>query len=221
MHLAAAGACVDGAEIRRCNMMLKFKVPCIRRSVTHAARPHSSPDPPHARAHPRHGRRNGHADPAVQAVGGRLSRRVPRSLARPEGRQRSPVAHATRGRAQDPRRVPRGGRGHHRDQHVQRDFDRAGRLRHASAGVRDQPRGRQDRARVRRRVDRAHAGQAALRRRRDGTDQPHGVDLARRQRPGRAQRERSTSSWRPTPRRSRACAKAAPTSCWSRRSSTR
>ena len=67
---------------------------------------------------------------------------VPRSLARPEGRQRPPVAHAARSRAQDPRRVPRGRRGHHRDQHVQRDVDRAGRLRHARRGVRDQPRGR-------------------------------------------------------------------------------
>ena len=36
-----------------------------------------------------------------------------------------------RGRARDPRRVSRGRRGHRRDQHVQRDVDRAGRLRHA------------------------------------------------------------------------------------------
>ena len=32
-----------------------------------------------------------------------------------------------------PRAVPRGRRRHHRDQHLQLDLDRAGRLRHASA----------------------------------------------------------------------------------------
>ena len=54
-----------------------------------------------------------------------------------------------------------------------------------------------------------------------GPDQPHGVDLARRQRPGRAQRHVSTSWSRPTPRRSTGWSRAAPTCCWSRRSSTR
>ena len=39
-------------------------------------------------------------------------------------------------------------------------------------------------ARGRRRVDRAHAGPAAVRRRLDGADQPHAVDLAGRQQPG-------------------------------------
>ncbi len=54
-----------------------------------------------------------------------------------------------------------------------------------------------------------------------GTDQSHGVDLARRQRPGRAQRELRRARRRRTARRSPGCARAAPTSCSSRRSSTR
>ena len=67
----------------------------------------------------------------------------------------------------DPRRVSRGRRRHHRDQHVQRDVDRAGRLRARRARVRDiNHAAARHRARMRRRVDRAHAGQAALRRRR-------------------------------------------------------
>ena len=52
---------------------------------------------------------------------GRLPRRaLPRPPARPEGRQRDPRPHAPRRDPRDPRRLPRGGRGHHRDQHVQR-----------------------------------------------------------------------------------------------------
>ena len=80
--------------------------------------------------------------------------------------------------------------------------DRAGRLRARRPRARDQSRRGAHRARMRRRVDRAHAGQAALRRRRAGPDQPHGVDLARRQRSRRAQRDASTSSSPPTARRS-------------------
>ena len=49
--------------------------------------------------------------------------------ARPQGRQRPARADAARRRPRDPRRVSRGRRRHHRDQHVQRDVDRAGRLR--------------------------------------------------------------------------------------------
>ena len=52
----------------------------------------------------------------------------------------------------------------------------------AAAGGRHQRRRGKARPRVRRRLDRAHARQAALRRRRAGADEPHGVDLARRQR---------------------------------------
>ena len=55
--------------------------------------------------------------------------------------------------------------------------------------ARNQSRGRAHRARVLRRVDCADARQAALCRRRDGPDQSHGVDLARRERPRRAQRQ--------------------------------
>ena len=66
-----------------------------------------------------------------------------------------------------------------------------------------------------------HAGQAALRRRRARPDQPHGVDLARRQRSRRAQRPLRRARRRRTPRRSKASPRAAPISSWSRRSSTR
>ena len=54
----------------------------------------------------------------------------------------------------DPRRVSRGRRRHHRDEHVQRDVDRAGRLRARASRARDQLRGGATRARVRRRLDR-------------------------------------------------------------------
>ena len=105
----------------------------------------------------------------------------------------------------DPRRLSRGRRRHHRDQHLQRDA----RSRRPTTGWQAASReinvaAARDRARVRRRWTREDARPAALRRRRARTDQPHRVDLAGRQRSGRAQRDASTSSSPPTPRRSTA-----------------
>ncbi len=54
--------------------------------------------------------------------------RLRRPHARPQGRQRSARADATRRDPRDPRRVFRGRRRRHQHQHVQRDVDRAGGL---------------------------------------------------------------------------------------------
>ena len=89
--------------------------------------------------------------------------------------------------AGDPPRVPRGRRRHHRDQHLQRHRDLAGRLRHGGARLRAQPRG--GRGWPATAADEVStAGPAALRRRRARPDHADRVDLARRQRPGRPQR---------------------------------
>ena len=88
----------------------------------------------------------------------------------------------------DPPGVPRGRRRHPRDQHLQRQRHLAVRLRHVRPGPRAQPRGRTAGPSRRRRGHRADARQAAVRRRRDRPDLAHGVHLARRQRPRRAQR---------------------------------
>ena len=91
------------------------------------------------RAHPDPRRRDGHDDPAAT------------SSARPTIAARCLADHAhdlkgdndllvlTRPDVdpRDPRRVPRGRRRHHRDQHLQRDGDRAGRLRHLEGRVRE------------------------------------------------------------------------------------
>ena len=91
--------------------------------------------------------------------------------------------------ARHPRRLFRGRRRHHRDEHVQRDArSRRPTTVSSSACARSTaPRRRIARA-SRGRVDGAHAGAAALRRRRAWADESHGVDLARRQRSRRAQR---------------------------------
>ena len=87
----------------------------------------------------------------------------------------------------DPPGVPRGRRRHHRDQHLQRQRDLPGRLRHARTSPTSstsRPPGSPAQA-----ADEvADRRPAALRRRRARPDDPHGVDLARRQRPGRPQR---------------------------------
>ena len=63
--------------------------------------------------------------------------------------------------------------------------------------------------------------QAALRRRRDRPDQPHRLDLARREQPGLPRRHVRPAARRLRASRRAACSTAAPTSCCSRRSSTR
>ncbi len=60
------------------------------------------------------------------------------------------VPHGAGRRARDPPVVPRGRRRHHRDQHVQRDVDLAGRVRARRSRRRDQPRVGAPRARSRR-----------------------------------------------------------------------
>ena len=54
-----------------------------------------------------------------------------------QGQQRPARADPARRHRADPRGVPRGRRGHRRDQHLQRHADRAGRLRPASTLVRE------------------------------------------------------------------------------------
>ena len=72
-----------------------------------------------------------------------------------------------------------------------------------------------------RRVDRAHAGPAALRRRLDGADQPDPVDLARRQQPGVPRDHLRRAARRLQGAGARARSTAAATCCCSRPSSTR
>jgi 5-methyltetrahydrofolate--homocysteine methyltransferase len=110
--------------------------------------------------------------------------------------------HAAGRDRRHPRRVPRGGRRHHRDQHLQRHPHRP-RPSTASktwvyelnvAGAAPGPR----------EADAAqHARQAALRGRRAGTDLAHGLAVARRQRPRASATSPSTSWWWTTTSRSR------------------
>ncbi len=145
------------------------------------ARPHQGPAQGRRRAHPDHRRRHGHHDPAPQAGRGSLSRRALQELApRRQGQQRSARADAAGHDPRHPSRLYRGRRRHHRDQHVQRPGRLHGRLRHGGARPRTERRGGAARARSRRRggeEGRPHA----LGRRCARPDQPHRVDLARRQ----------------------------------------
>ncbi len=70
-------------------------------------------------------------------------------------------------------------------------------------------------------VGRARGRATAFRRRRDRADQPHRVDLARCRQSGLPRRSPSTSCARPMASRRRRCSTAAPTFCWSKRSSIR
>ena len=144
----------------------------------------------HARADPGHRRRHGHGHPAGPTGRGRLPGRALRGLGERPGRQQRPAdAHPAAHHRGHPPRVPRGRRGHHRDQHLQRQRDLAVRLRHGRAGLRAQPRGRPPRPPGLRRGHRADPRAAALRRRRARADDAHRLHLAGRQRPGRPQRD--------------------------------
>ena len=90
---------------------------------------------------------------------------------------------------------------------------------HGAPGLRDERRGRPPGARGLRQV--FHPRQAALRRRRARADAEDRVDLAGRQRPGRAQRHLRRAGRRLPANRRAAWSTAAPTCCWSRPSSTR
>ena len=136
-------------------------------------------------ADPRPRRRDGDDDPAAPADGGRFPRRAVQGPPARSARQQRPAgADAARRHRRHPSRIPRRRQRHHRDQHVQQHGDRAGRLRARAAGLRAEPRGREAGAGGVRRVHGEGSVAAALRRRRDGADQPHPVDLARRQQPG-------------------------------------
>ena len=129
------------------------------------------------------GWRHGDDDPAPHVDRSRLPRRALQiALERAARQQRHAGADAPRDHSRDSRAVPRGRRRHHRDQFVQRDEHRSGRLRARTVRVRAQRRSREAREAGRRQMD--DPGQAALRRRRDGADQQDAVDFARRQRPG-------------------------------------
>ena len=133
--------------------------------------------------HPR--RRDGDDDPVLQAFRGRVPRpAVSRPSSRPQRLQRPSLPDEARGHRGDPPPIPRRRRRHHRDQHVQLDVGLDGRLWPPGSCLCDQ-RGRgRDRRPRRARSDAPHARSPAVRGRVDGTDQPHGFDLPRRQQPG-------------------------------------
>ena len=146
-------------------------------------RPHGDPGPTDHGAR----RRDGHRHPARPPRRGRLPRRaLRRPPERPRRQQRPADDHAAADHPDDPRGVPPRGRRHHRDQHLQRQRRLAGRLRPRGPRLRAQRRVRPARPRRGRRG--RHRRPAALGRRRARPDDAHGLDLARRQRPGRAQR---------------------------------
>ena len=106
---------------------------------------------------------------------------------RRQGQQRPAQPHPAGHDPLDPPAVPRGRRRHRADQHVHRDVDRAGRLRHAGPRPGDQrgrgaagPRGC---ATSSRRPSARGSSAGSL-----GPDQPDRLDQPRRQRPGRPQR---------------------------------
>ena len=147
-------------------------------------------DPPAARAHPGARRRDGHDDPAAQA------RARPSFVAASTVTSTTSRATTTCSALTRPEIVAT-----IHDEYLeagadiietntfnatgiaQADYGMAGRVREMNRAA------ARHRARMRRRLDRAHARPAALRRRRAGPDQPHRVDLARRQRSRRAQRQ--------------------------------
>ena len=190
-------------------------------SVTCAPTPTERLNDAAGRAHHGARRRDGYGDPARPPRRGRLPRRAVQGLAeRPGGQQRPADPDPARHHRGDPPRVPRGRRGHHRDQHVQRQRRLPGRLRHGGARLRAQlRRGPAGPARGRR-DDRAHPGPTAVRRRRARSHDPHRLDQSRRQRPRRPQRLLRPAGRRPTSTRPAGWSRAGSTCSSSRRSST-
>ena len=170
--------------------------------------------------HPHSRRRDGDDDPALPARRSGLSRLAVReSSARSQRRQRHPLPDAAARHRRDPSPVSRRRRRHHRDEHVQRAGDLAGRLRPRRIRLRHQQSGGRACAQGVRRV--RDAGSSALRGRLARTDEPHG----RRSRPTSTTPRfapcRSTSSSTPTTNRRAASSTAASTSSCRRRPSTR
>ncbi len=149
--------------------------------------------------------------------GERFADRGPRA----QGQQRPALPHPARDHSRHPRRLSRGGRRHHRDQLVHQHGELPGGLRPGRPGRGAEPRRGGPGSRGGGRVRAPGAGPAPVRGRRARADQPHRLALARRQRSRLPEHRRSTSWWRPTPRRRRRCSTAAPTCSSSRPSSTR
>ena len=167
-------------------------------------------------------RRHGHGHPARPALRGGLPRRAVRRLAeRPPGQQRPADPDPARDhRAAIHREYLEAGA-----DIIETNTFNANAISLADYGMEELAYELNfEAARLaRRRVRRGHRRgprQAPLRRRRPRPDHAHGVDLARRQRPGDPQRAATTSWWRPTRRPAGACSTAAPTCSSSRRSST-
>ena len=143
-----------------------------------------------AAAHRRHRRRHGHDDPGPPARARRTSAASASRTTRKDLKGNSDLLCLTQPDVDrgDPPPVPRGGRRHRRDQHLQRarrsrwpttawrrtvyELNVAGAR--GWRGARWTP------------FAAEHPDAAALRGRRAGADQPHGLDVARRQRPRRA-----------------------------------
>ena len=107
---------------------------------------------------------------------------------RPRRRQRPALADQPRRHPRHPPGLPRGRRRHHLHQHLQRHPDLAGRLRPRGPRLRAQRRRRRP-SRARPPTSCHHPRPAAVRRRLARPDLEDRVDLARRQRPGRPQRD--------------------------------
>ncbi len=100
-----------------------------------------------------------------------------------QGVQRPARPDASRRRGRDPRKIPaRGGR-HRDDRLVQRQRRVAGRLRTGGQRLRNSARRGRSGAPRGRRLHAAQPPQTPLRGRFDGPDQPHGLDVGRRERP--------------------------------------
>ena len=165
-------------------------------------------------------RRDGHGDPAGPAGRGRLPRRAVHGVAdRSSGQQRPAHPDAAADHRGDPPRVPRGGRRHPGDQHVQRERGLALRLRHGGAGLR---------AELRRRRPGPQGLPTSSAPRRSPATSP--APSGRRRGPRRSRRTSTTpepatsptTSWLPpTSKLSTAWSTVVPTSSSSRRSSTR
>ena len=136
-----------------------------------------------ATAHPHPRRRDGDDDPALQADRSGLPRRAVRRIIPRDLKGNSDLLVLTRPDVIGAihREYLAAGADIIETNTFTATADRAGGLRARVAGLRDQRRRRARRPGSGRRVDREDAGPAALRRRLHRPDQPHAVDLARRQ----------------------------------------
>ncbi|MNP29427.1 hypothetical protein D3C76_1224530 [compost metagenome] len=152
-----------------------------------------SPPSPQARpqrAHPDSRWRHGHDDPELQARRAGLSWQTLRRLAERCQRQQRPVGAHPPGRDWWHRESLPGCRCRHSgNQHLQRHPDFHGRLRHGRTGLRIERRRRSPGAQDRRCENPREPGQAAFRRRRARSYQPHLLAVAGREQPRLSQRD--------------------------------